>query len=124
MKKWLFTLWMSLSPGVWPASGHVAAGHGFACDMTAMTKEQRVEHAELSRQLLAWIEERRELQNGYAFRLPADRWLAVAQWAELERRCCPFFEFDLRASAERGPLWLRVTGRQGAKALMKDELGW
>ena len=75
MKQWLFTLWMSLSPGAWPASGApagttgpAAAGHGFACDMTAMTKEQRVEHAELSGQLLAAIEERRELQNGYAFR--------------------------------------------------------
>ena len=131
MKKWLFTLWMSLSPGAWPASGaasgttgHAAAGHGFACDMTAMTTEQRAEHAELSRQLLASIQERHELPNGYSFRLPAERWLVVAKWAELERRCCPFFEFDLRATPDRGPLWLRITGRQGAKAFMKDELGW
>ena len=64
-----------------------------------------------------------ELANGYAFRLPAERWLAVARWAELERKCCPFFAVELSAAPDRGPVWLRITGAAGVKAFMKEEMG-
>ena len=119
MRRLLFTLLMSLFPG----AAH-AAGHGFACDLRTMTKEERGEHAELTRRLRSAVEERRELPNGYAFRLPSEHWLPAARWAELERKCCPFLAFELNAAAEHGPLWLRITGRSGAKTFMKEELGW
>jgi hypothetical protein len=51
------------------------------------------------------------------------RWLDAAKWAELEAKCCPFFSFELNAVADRGPVWLEVTGRTGAKAFMKEEFG-
>lgn len=35
----------------------------------------------------------------------------------------PSLAFELRAAADRGPLWLEVTGRPGAKAFMKEEFG-
>jgi hypothetical protein len=34
----------------------------------------------------------------------------VAEWIALERRCCPFFRFQLDVEGETGPVWLRLTG--------------
>ena len=120
MKSAFLTLWMTLFPTLGLAAG---SGSGFACDMRAMTKEERTRHAALAAELFAAVQEQKELANGYALRLPAERWLAAAQWAELERKCCPFFAFELSAAAERGPLWLTITGRAGVKEFMKQELG-
>ena len=116
---WL-ALWMSLVPATALAASQ---GAGFSCDMRAMTKEQRAEHAQLAHAVFAAVNERRELPNGYAFRFAAERWLDAARWADLERRCCPFFAFELAAAADGGAMWLRVTGKQGAKEFMKAELG-
>src|SRR5262252_5148774 len=115
-------LWM-LMLAAFPALAPAAPGAGFACDLNALTKDERARHAALAAELFAAVEERRELADGYALRLPAERWLDAARWAELERKCCPFFAFDLTAAAERGPLWLRITGRAGVKAFMKEEMG-
>ena len=120
MRNMLMALWMSLVPAAALAAG---SGAGFSCDMRAMTSEQRAEHAQLARAVFAAVTEQRELPNGYAFRLAADRWLDAARWADLERRCCPFFAFELTAAADRGAMWLRVTGKKGVKEFMKAELG-
>ena len=133
MTNTLMALWMSLVPAAGPVlwTGTPAAGTGpgsgpgpaLACDMRAMTKAQRAEHARLTRELFAAVQERKELPNGYAFQLAPGRWLEAAHWADLERRCCPFFAFELSAAADGGALWLRVTGETGVKAFMKEELG-
>ena len=120
MSRTLMAMLISLVPSLALAGG---TGHGFACDMTAMSKDERAQHAALARELFAAVQEQKELTSGYAFRLPAERWLDAARWAELERKCCPFFAFKLNAAADRGPLWLEITGRTGAKAFMKDEFG-
>src|SRR5689334_22420737 len=122
MRGVLMAVGMSLLSAVGVASG-ADHGAGYACDMRAMTKEQRVEHARLAHELFAAVEEQRELANGYAFRLAADRWLDTARWADLERRCCPFFAFELTAPSDGGALWLRITGKKGVKEFMKTELG-
>jgi hypothetical protein len=33
--------------------------------------------------------------------------------------CCPFFDINLRFERDGGPLWLRMTGRKGAKKFIK-----
>jgi len=122
MKRTLLTMLMSTYATVALASGS-SHGNAFACDMNALTSQERTQHAALAGALFAAIQERKELANGYAFRLPPERWLDAARWAELERKCCPFFAFELDAAADRGPLWLTITGRSGAKAFMNDEFG-
>src|SRR5262245_10417757 len=122
MSRTFLAFLVSLFPSLALASGP-AHGGGFACDMRALTKDERTQHAALARDLFAAAKEQKELGNGYALRLPAERWLDAAKWAELERKCCPFFAFELDAAADRGPLWLRITGRAGAKEFMKEELG-
>lgn len=122
MRRSLIAFLLSMFPALALASAPVS-GAGFACDMRALTNDERTQHAALAHELFAAVQEQIELANGYAFRLPAGRWLDVARWAELERKCCPFFAFKLSAAADRGPLWLEITGRTGAKAFMKEEFG-
>jgi len=120
MRTTFMTLWLTLFPALAIASG---SGAGFTCNLESMTKAERVRHSALAAELFAAVQERRELANGYALRLPAERWLAAARWADLERKCCPFFAFELDAAPGHGPLWFKITGGPGVKAFMKDELG-
>src|SRR5438034_1441692 len=47
----------------------------------------------------------------------------VAEFIELERRCCPFFRFELEVQDEGRAAWLRLTGRMGVKQFIAAELG-
>ena len=59
----------------------------------------------------------RELSNGYALQIDTSRasMVTVAQWIDLERKCCPFFDFDVNMHGENGAVWLSLTGREGVK---------
>jgi hypothetical protein len=83
----------------------------------------RARRQALAARLHAMTREVRERPNGYAFRYPADALLAAAEFVALERRCCPFFRFDLALEPDGGPLWLAVRGPAGAKAFLVAELG-
>ena len=97
----------------------------FFCNLGAMTPEERTVYGALSRRLFSSIEEKRELDNGYAYRLAAHKVsiLEIAQWITFERRCCPFFNLQIEAEPNDGPLWLRITGRAGVKEFIKSETG-
>jgi hypothetical protein len=95
-----------------------------ACNLGAFTIEQRRRKEELGSHLWASVQETRELPDGYAFRLPADASSLqnAAEWVALERLCCPFFSFGVEAEREGGPVWLRLTGREGVKQFIRAEL--
>jgi len=95
----------------------------FACNLGALTKDERATHGRLAEALLAAVAERRELANGYGFRLPAAELETASRWVALESRCCPFFSFELRLAAQGGPLWLHITGPEGVKPFMRAEFG-
>jgi hypothetical protein len=98
-----------------------ASGAG---DPMAMGAEQRAGHAELARQLLrASVQEIRELPDGYAFRFPAELCRNVAEFVALERLGCPTCTFVLEIEHDGGPIWLRITGREGVKQFLQTELG-
>jgi hypothetical protein len=44
------------------------------------------------------------------------------QLLRLERDCCSFLTIKLTAEAGNGPLWLELTGPEGAKAFIKQEM--
>jgi hypothetical protein len=104
---------------------HTANESPLACDFTAMTAGQRERRQTLAQHLHTAIQEVRELPDGYAFRFPAEPalCLTVAEFMTLERLCCPFFTFELELEREGGPLWLRLTGREGVKQFLRAELG-
>lgn len=115
----LASLLLSLVP-----SGSADGKESFACNMAALTKNERAAYQKLAQRLLGAVEERRELKNGYAFRLPPETLVAAAEWVSFERRCCPFFAFELELAKDDGPLWLRVTGSEGIKAFIRAEFGF
>lgn len=100
----------------------------FACDRTALSPAARKRHFdELGPALRAAHQRIRELPDGFEFAFPADEatFRLVAEWAEGERLCCPFFDIDLRLEREGGALWLRLTGRDGVKQFIRaDFKGW
>lgn len=102
-----------------------AAGESpIACDMSAIEPGLRAGHVTTGEQLFRAMGEIRELPDGYAFRLPAgtEILLKTAEFISLERLCCPFLGFALEVEPEGGPVWLRLTGREGVKAFIREEV--
>ena len=97
----------------------------FACNMKAMTAEQRQRYNALTKQLQIAKQEVKELPNGYAFRLPSEDSSVkdAAEWITYERLCCPFFDFGLETERNGGAMWLRLTGREGVKPVIRSEFG-
>jgi hypothetical protein len=95
------------------------------CDLTAMDAEQRERYRVVTQHLHGAVQEVRALSDGYAFRLSVEpsTILLVAEFITLERLCCPFLTLVLEVECERGPLWLKLTGREGVKDFLRAELG-
>ncbi len=99
-------------------------GPELACVPTAIPRTERAAHFALARELFAEsAQERVDLPDGYAFRFRHDAFEAVARFVANERRCCPFMNFELTLGSESGPLWLRMTGPEGAREVLQAELG-
>ena len=95
-----------------------------ACDMTAIPATQRQTHLSASRALFAQIQETGELSDGYQFRFANEPNVIkqLAEFVSLEKLCCPFLGFAIEIEAENGPVWLRLTGREGVKAFIREEI--
>ncbi|MEZ4666459.1 MAG: hypothetical protein R3E39_00830 [Anaerolineae bacterium] len=98
----------------------------FACDMYALTPEQREHHGSASKELFADVSKVRETPDGYAFRLPAksSTLVRVADFITYERLCCPFFAFNVEVEPRGGAIWIGLSGTEGAKAFIVAALGW
>src|SRR2546430_17382942 len=86
-----------------------------ACSLTGPELQER--RRELLQKFSAAVIEVKELENGYAYRLPSEEiWInKSANLIALERQCCPFLQFDLRVEPGQGPIWLELTGPAGTK---------
>lgn len=95
----------------------------FFCNLKALTPAQRTEHQALTVRLADVVVKTRELPDGYAFELDGNRFSTtdLATWTEFERKCCPFFDFNLEWRRENGPMTLRLTGRDGVKSFIQAE---
>jgi len=131
LKFLLFTLVLGIASPSLAQRGDDQKSNGesaFACDRKALSPEARKRHfGELGPALRAAHQQIRELPDGFEFAFPGDTatFRLAAEWAEGERLCCPFFNIDLRLEREGGPLWLRLTGREGVKQFIRaDFAGW
>ena len=96
----------------------------FYCNLKALKAQERERYEQLSKKLAGGVAETRELRDGYAFRLESSiSLMEAAEWADMESRCCPFFDIQVERQRERGPLWLRLTGRSGVKEFIRAEFG-
>lgn len=98
----------------------------FACDMSAMTSNQREQHSATSQKLFAAVQEVRETPNGYAFRLPQESAIlsTIADFIIYERLCCPFFAFSVEVEPQGGHIWIALSGEKGIKPFVIAELGY
>jgi len=77
----------------------------------------------MSRELFSNLKEIRDLPDGYEVRLDAsDVIVKAAEFVALERLCCPFLNFSIEVEAESGPVCLRLTGREGVKEFIREEI--
>ena len=91
--------------------------------MSVLSPAQRESHLATSRELLSTLKEVKELPNGYEFRVEGlNIILRAAEFISLERLCCPFLNFGIEVEAESGSVWLRLTGREGVKAFVREEI--
>ena len=97
----------------------------FACNMTALDKQQRDRHTALANSLFHVVHEIKELKNGYAFLLSAnsDHLLITAEFIFLERLCCPFFNFNIELTSGNNTFLFSITGDEGIKPFIIAELG-
>lgn len=99
-----------------------------ACNMAALTPEQRAEHIATSQKLFASVLEVQEQAYGYKFRLPAENaWLhEIATFISNERRCCPFLQFTVTLEPQSTELCLMLTAMTtpaDIKLFLRHEFG-
>lgn len=96
-----------------------------ACNLAGLTTEQRQRYKVLIEKLDRTKGEVRELADGYAilFSIEPTTIQDLAEFITYERLCCPFFDLEIGAERERGPVWLRLRGREGVKEFIRAEFG-
>ena len=92
-------------------------GPPIACNLGALTAQQRKDLKQIGGRVISAITTSRELSDGYSFHVDSAgaSLMEVAQWLDLWRRCCAFYEFRIDLRAADANLWLSVRGRPGVK---------
>ncbi|HRK04716.1 MAG TPA: hypothetical protein PLW14_06415 [Chlorobiota bacterium] len=93
-----------------------------ACTLTSSELQQRKETVLAS--LKKAVLERKELQDGFTFRFDGkdDMLDQLTEFVKSERSCCSFFKFRLTIDGNSKSIWLDITGPEGAKAFVTEEL--
>lgn len=95
-----------------------------ACDLTAISENERETHEKSSEKVFNAMKQFRELPDGYGFLLPADT--DIIEQAGLfiarERLCCPFFNFSLEVTPDQGPVWLNLRGSGETKQFIEQTI--
>lgn len=88
-----------------------------ACNLKALTSQQRKQLEQVSEHVISAITDSRELKDGYAFLVDPTKasLMDVGHWLDVWRRCCPFYEFQIDLHAADASVWLSVKGRPGVK---------
>ena len=95
----------------------------FACNQSALDKEQRARYTVLTKQLFSSRRKVSELPDGCTVSFKADSQTIkdTAEFITSERLCCPFLNFELAVEGEN--LQLRLKGAEDVKEFLKAELG-
>ena len=90
-----------------------------ACTLTA--KELTIRQED-NGTLFTQVSRVTELADGYAFQFPGteEQIAQLLRFINAERQCCPFFVFELAFEQQEGPIWLRIRGPEGVKAIVQQ----
>ena len=95
----------------------------FYCNVKAMNPAERAVHKELTDRMIHARRKITETPDGYEFRLDASAVSLpdLANWAVMEAKCCPFFDFHLNLENQGSALHLRLSGPEGVKPFIRLE---
>ena len=88
------------------------------CDRDALTAGERERQRELWASVAGAAEERRELEEGYGFRLPAAKLKEAAELMGIEGAV----KLRLEADAAEPYVWFSLEGPDGTKKLLAEAL--
>jgi len=115
------------------AAASAPAEEPLVCRLDALSPAERERHQRLGEMLRRAVTDTAELPTGYALtldlsRLPADAKglpvcvVEVAEWVDLESRCCPFLDFEISLRGKGRHVTLRLTGGSNVKTFLREEL--
>ena len=83
-----------------------------------------MEHLALAKSLLQRARQIIEHDDGFTFVFEKSPFLEmqIANWVSKEKRCCPFFSFELSSTNTPPLLNLKISGPDGAKEILRPEL--
>ena len=94
-----------------------------ACDLTGLNEGEQQRREELIEQLRPAMIEIHDKEDGFGISFDASTSLvALAELIGLERRCCPFLNFELVVPEAHGPVRMEIAGRDGVKEFLIAEL--
>jgi hypothetical protein len=91
-----------------------------ACNLSEADLALR--EAEIADDLFRGCEQVEELADGYGFKFgDVEQWAGrLLSFVLEERKCCPFFIFDLLFEPQEGPIWLQLRGDERVKLFVKE----
>jgi len=94
-----------------------------ACNLKAFSHEERIAWRNLIEEVKQAETPTGELANGHVFRIDTGRIsiAKVAGWIDLERKCCPFLNFQLSLEGATGAMTLALTGGRGVKEFIAED---
>jgi hypothetical protein len=106
-----------------PTESPTTTGNHFQCNPGALSSSERAHHKHMTDKLIAGRNAIVETPTGYEFQFsPSTITLAeLAEWAAVERKCCPFFDFHIDLEKGGSLLCLRLTGAEGINQIIRGE---
>jgi hypothetical protein len=102
----------------------VHADTPIACDLTVFSYSERIKHLVLAKSLLGKARQVIEHKDGFTFVFQQSSHLEtkITDWVSKEKRCCPFFSFELSRANTPPSLSLCISGPNGAKEILRPGL--
>jgi len=87
----------------------------FYCHMGVFDPAEGTRHREMTNRLVSAWSSFVEIHGGYKFFFNPSKVSAseLMEWAANEKRCCPFFNFEIKSEPEGKVLSLELTGDEG-----------
>lgn len=94
-----------------------------ACNLKAFQPGERAQWKKLIDRMKDSVTVARELTDGWALQIDTARMPVVdlAQWISLERKCCPFFDFEVDLHGVDGSVWMSLKGGEGVKEFIAQD---
>jgi hypothetical protein len=95
----------------------------FYCNTKTLSSVERAHHKEVTEKLIKARTLVVETPKGYEFQYSPSSVSIVelAEWANVEAKCCPFFDFHLDLEREGNLVCLRLAGAEGIKTFIRTE---